>query len=78
VALTGGVVKHRTTGKKMKIDLVDVVQFRDGRIAAFTEFFDTAYVLASLGAAKVKAVKKARRMLKPAKKSGKRRIVKRR
>jgi ketosteroid isomerase-like protein len=60
VALTGGVVKHRATGKRMKLDLVDVVQFRDGRIAAFTEFFDTAYVLASHGAAKVKAAKKVK------------------
>ena len=46
VALTGGRVKHRASGRVMTVDLVDVVRMKDGKIVEFTEHFDTAGLLA--------------------------------
>lgn len=49
VGLTGGRIKHRETGVAMDLDLVDVVRFRDGKIAEFATYFDSNELLARQG-----------------------------
>jgi ketosteroid isomerase-like protein len=46
VVLTSGRIRHRQTMAEVKVDMVDVVRMRDGRIADVKEYFD------SLGVAK--------------------------
>jgi uncharacterized protein len=59
VALTGGRVKHRASGAAMTVDLVDVLRMKDGKIVEFTEYFDTAGVLAKQTRRKPSARRKA-------------------
>jgi len=42
VALTGGKIRDRKSGRVADLDLVDVVQLRDGKIVDFVEHFDSA------------------------------------
>ncbi len=42
VALTGGRLRHRASGREAAIHLADMIRFADGRIVEFVEFFDTA------------------------------------
>jgi uncharacterized protein len=46
VALTSGRIRHRQTMAEIKVDMVDVIRMRDGRIIDVKEYFD------SLGVAK--------------------------
>jgi len=47
VALTEGVIQHRASGKELPMRMVDIVRIEDGKIVEFTEFFDSASMLAS-------------------------------
>ena len=44
VALTGGKIRDRTSGRTVDIDLADVVRLRDGKIVEFVEYFDSAKI----------------------------------
>ena len=46
VALTSGKIRHRQTAAEVKVDMVDVIRMKDGRIIDVKEYFD------SLGVAK--------------------------
>jgi ketosteroid isomerase-like protein len=48
-ALSDVVLSEHKTGKRANIRLANRWQFRDGKLVAFTEFFDTGGVLADLG-----------------------------
>ena len=45
VALCGGRIKHRKSGRIVSIDLVDVIRLRNGKIVEFIEYFDSATIL---------------------------------
>ena len=45
----------RSTGKVIELDWVHVFTMRNGKVAAFQEFFDTAAVVAALSAAQAAA-----------------------
>jgi ketosteroid isomerase-like protein len=47
VALTDGVIQHRASGKELPMRMVDIIRIEDGRIVEFTEFFDSAAMLAN-------------------------------
>jgi ketosteroid isomerase-like protein len=47
VALTEGVIQHRASGKELPMRMVDIIRIEDGRIVEFTEFFDSAAMLAN-------------------------------
>lgn len=47
VALTEGVLQHRASGKELPMRMVDIIRIEDGRIVEFTEFFDSAAMLAN-------------------------------
>ncbi len=49
IGVSGGRLKHRGSGAVMTVELVDVVRLRNGKIVEFTEYFDTARVLALQG-----------------------------
>ena len=49
IGVSGGRIKHRASGAVMTIELVDVVRLRGGKIVEFTEYFDSARVLALQG-----------------------------
>lgn len=42
VALTGGRIRHRPSGRETEIHLADLIRFDGGKIVEFVEFFDTA------------------------------------
>jgi hypothetical protein len=46
VVLSAVAFRHRGTGKLVRSPKADVVRFRDGAIAEFFEFYDTAAILA--------------------------------
>ena len=48
-ALSDVIFSEHKTGKRTSIRLANRWQFRDGKLIRFTEFFDTAGVLADLG-----------------------------
>ncbi len=48
-ALSDVILSEHKTGKRTSIRLANRWQFRDGKLVRFTEFFDTAGVLADLG-----------------------------
>ena|SRR5689334_20192615 len=48
-AVSGGRIQHRASGAVMTLELIDVIRVRGGRIVEFTEYFDTAGVLARQG-----------------------------
>ncbi len=48
-ALSDVILSEHKTGKRTSIRLANRWQFRDGKLIRFTEFFDTAGVLADLG-----------------------------
>ncbi len=41
-------VRAKATGNVMETELFDLVEIRDGKIASFTQFFDTASAMAML------------------------------
>jgi len=47
VALTDGVIQHRASGKELPMRMVDIIRIENGRIVEFTEFFDSAAMLAN-------------------------------
>ena len=47
VAISTTAWRNRETGKEFETPKVDLVRFRDGKICAFFEFYDTAKALAS-------------------------------
>lgn len=47
VALTEGLILHRASGKALPMRMVDIIRIEDGRIVEFTEFFDSAAMLAN-------------------------------
>jgi ketosteroid isomerase-like protein len=49
IGVAGGRIKHRASGAVMTIELVDVVRLSAGKIVEFTEYFDSARVLALQG-----------------------------
>src|SRR5215831_9774029 len=67
IGVSGGRLKHRGSGAVMTVELVDVVRLRGGKIVEFTEYFDSARVLALQGhdlsppAARATARRKPRR-----------------
>ncbi|MBI3513038.1 MAG: nuclear transport factor 2 family protein, partial [Proteobacteria bacterium] len=67
IGVSGGRLKHRTSGAVMTVELVDVVRLKNGKIVEFTEYFDTARVLALQGhdlsppAARVRTARRGRR-----------------
>jgi uncharacterized protein len=48
-ALSDVILSEHKTGKRASFRLANRWQFRDGKLVQFTEFFDTAGVLADLG-----------------------------
>lgn len=48
-AVSGGRIKHRASGAVMTLELIDVIRVRNGKIVEFTEYFDSARVLALQG-----------------------------
>jgi ketosteroid isomerase-like protein len=76
VALTGGVIQHRATGKRLNLGLVDILRISDGRIVELVEFFDTGTVLALAASGQPRAqakpkAKAARKAARPARKTAK-------
>ena len=76
VALTDGVIQHRASGKELPMRMVDIIRIEDGRIVEFTEFFDSAAMLANdmahraqRAAARAKARLRAKLPKKAAKKT---------
>lgn len=76
VALTDGVIQHRASGKELPMRMVDIIRIEDGRIVEFTEFFDSAAMLANdmahraqRAAARAKARLRAKLPKKAAKKA---------
>jgi ketosteroid isomerase-like protein len=57
VALTDGVLRHRASGKELPMRMVDIIRIEDGRIVEFTEFFDSAALLANDTAHRARRVK---------------------
>jgi uncharacterized protein len=47
VALTDGVLLHRASGKELPMRMADIIRIEDGKIVEFTEFFDSAALLAN-------------------------------
>jgi ketosteroid isomerase-like protein len=55
VVLGSETAAARSTGKVLDLDWVHVFTMRNGKVTAFQEFFDTAAVVAALGAAQAAA-----------------------
>lgn len=69
VAISGGRLKHRKSGAVMTVELIDVIRMRGGKIVAFTEYFDSARVLALQGHDLAPPAAPARTLRAPARKT---------